>query len=947
MANLPSADISAMRNRLLNDTLGWVCIAGSIGASISLTRALYIGWKPLMALHIAIIAMLWTTWWARDKISYSTRAFILLGTIWLTAFAGVLQLGPAATAGFSVILLGFVAVLFLSTRTAIWLITVNTLCFALLGTAASLHWIEFDLDYSTYSHLPIAWVQTVWGMTSYSVIFAMVGWRMSQELMEHAMTAQNLATIQHKIASNVPGVIYQFLLRRDGSSCFPYYSEGALRVLGLDAEKLKESSTFVFDLIHPDDLANVKRTIESSARNLSTIQESFRIRHPQTGIRWVERNSTPERLPNGDTLWHGYLKDITDVRLAEQRLSATLENTPNVAVQWYDATGKILYWNQASEKFYGWAADEALGKTLDQLIYTKAQADAFLLSLQQISDTHKLTELTECHIVNRSGQERIISTSVFSIPGELTPIFVCMDIDVTEHRQAEQALRTSEAQFRMLLDSSPLPILVKGADEKIVILNQRFTEIFGYALQDISDISQWWALAYPDSDYRKSLAHEWTQGLRVATETHSVFTLESSVTCADGSVRLVESKASVTSDFAVIVYSDLTQKRIAENELIRAMETAEHANRAKSTFLANMSHELRTPLNSIIGFAQMLDMGIPVAVDPSQKQAVSYILGSSRHLYNLINDILDLARIESGKLEISRTVMSLDSVINESIALIETAANNRNIKLKHSHPHDKFIYADAVRVRQILLNFLSNAVKYNRLGGSITITCEEKGRSIRLTISDTGHGIPYAQHALLFKPFQRLGAEHTSIEGTGIGLVICKRLAEAMDGSVGFNSIEGVGSHFWLELPTSLPDQKSATIEKVSNVEISRDVSTTGRVLYIEDNLVNVSVMQHIFIQLPNVELQTADTAEIGLAMMQQNPPNLVLMDINLPGMSGMEALQKIRANPLTAHIRVIAVSAAALPHEVLAGINAGFLDYLTKPFDMTELIRLVKESLK
>ncbi|MFA6310193.1 MAG: PAS domain S-box protein [Sterolibacterium sp.] len=633
----------------------------------------------------------------------------------------------------------------------------------------------------------------------------------------------------------------------------------------------------------------------------------------------------------------------TQTEAINARLTATLEQTPNVAVQWYDRDGRVLYWNCASERIFGWTAAEATGRTLDRLFYTEEQARDYLSLLRHIEKSGEAVGPAEDIARHRDGSPRIVSSTVFTIPGDTAPIFVCMDIDVTESRQLDARLAASEVRFRHLFAAAPVPLCFVNQDGEITDINARFTEVFGYTHEDVPTLNAWWQLAYPDPAYRSWVTDTWNRASAGADEKGSI---EYKVSCKDGTVHtMLISRANLGTDFLASFF-DITERKSTEQAVLAAKEAAEQANRAKSEFLASMSHELRTPLNAIIGFAQMLDMGLLEPLEPSQKEAVDQILGGGRHLLGLIDEVLDLARIEAGKLDIAIAAMALDPAIEEALELSMPLAAARHITLRHACPAGVSIRADAARVRQILLNLLSNAVKYNREGGDVSVACRTDGAIVRITVVDTGPGISEKQRRQLFQPFERLGAERTATEGTGIGLVICKRLAEAMAGRIGVDSEVGVGSRFWLELPLDHSPSHAPAELLAPSAEANVEADIRGRVIYVEDSEVNLTLMRHLFRRLPGVDFVTARDAESGLAMVRESRPDLLLMDINLPGMSGMEALRILRSAPGTAAIPVIAISAAASPGEVRAGLDAGFLAYLTKPFDVAALLSQVRAIL-
>jgi signal transduction histidine kinase/ActR/RegA family two-component response regulator len=400
----------------------------------------------------------------------------------------------------------------------------------------------------------------------------------------------------------------------------------------------------------------------------------------------------------------------------------------------------------------------------------------------------------------------------------------------------------------------------------------------------------------------------------------------------------------------LLIGSDNSVRKRVESELKNAMALADQANLAKSEFLSNMSHELRTPLNAILGFAQLMGSGTP-SPTTAQQRSIDQILKAGWYLLDLINEVLDLALIESGKLSLSLEPISIAEVMRESQAMIEPQAIKRGISV--SFPNldlPCLVSADRTRLKQILINLLSNAIKYNRANGAVHVDCvtTPNGR-LRISIRDTGEGLAPDQIAHLFQPFNRLGQDGRTGEGTGIGLVVSKRLVELMGGLIEAVSTPGVGSVFSIELNLSdEADRAVVDLQPASAVPASGANSAPQcTLLYVEDNPANLMLVEDIVTRRPNLRLLSAHDGAEGIAMARSALPDVILMDIHLPGISGIEALRILREDALTARIPVVALSANAGPRDRSRGMEAGFFAYLTKPINIPEFLESLDLAFK
>ncbi|MCX8521023.1 MAG: ATP-binding protein [Rhodoferax sp.] len=434
---------------------------------------------------------------------------------------------------------------------------------------------------------------------------------------------------------------------------------------------------------------------------------------------------------------------------------------------------------------------------------------------------------------------------------------------------------------------------------------------------------------------------------------------EMSYLCKDGSrlPAIVSTTALHDESGSLIGYlligTDNSARKQVETALSAALHAAETASTAKTDFLSRMSHELRTPLNAILGFAQLLESGSPKPTTV-QQQSLDEILKAGWFLLALINEVLDLALVESGQLVLTNQPIPVDEVLRECETMMEPQALAHGIRMVFPDRENlHYVLADRIRFKQVLINLLMNAIKYNRRGGVVLVDYSvDTARSLRIHIRDSGIGMSVTQLAQLFQPFNRLGRENSGEEGTGIGLLVTKRLVELMGGRIGVESAPGAGSVFWIDLQlTARPQSAGQAPENPDSAApdggaLAASGHSQYTVLYVEDNPANLALVEQIIARRQDVRFLSAADASIGIAFARSHLPDVVLMDIHLPGISGLEAMKILRTDPRTAHIPVIALSANVVPRDIQKGIEAGFMDYITKPIMVQTFTRVLNAAL-
>ncbi len=518
--------------------------------------------------------------------------------------------------------------------------------------------------------------------------------------------------------------------------------------------------------------------------------------------------------------------------------------------------------------------------------------------------------------------------------------------------EVEEARRESEERYRFVAESASDGILTIDQDRTILFANRAAEKIFGLTITDM--VGRPFSMLIPErvrEDHDAALQ----QYLDTVVTSNPEYALQ--IAGSGKGQREIALEISFgeyvknSKHIFTGVIRDVTERKQLEHVLKRAKEDAERANRAKSDFLSRMSHELRTPLNAILGFAQLLEMD---ELDAEQTESVEQILKAGRHLLALVDEVLDIARIEAGRMTLSLEPIEVSEVLNEAWELVRHRAGQSGIQFSGgaNGECDVNVTADRQRLKQVMLNLLSNAVKYNEEGGQVEVTCSRGSTGpnrLRVLVKDTGRGIPEEALSRLFTPFERLGIEHTGIEGTGIGLAVSRGLIEAMDGEIGVESEVGEGSTFWFELPLDPLQARGDEPEAAPVAAAAATEEALGReakVLYIEDNPSNFKLVERVLGRRTGLTLLTSMQGGLGLEMAREHRPDLILLDLHLPDIHGSEVMRRIREDAVISRTPVVIISADVTTNQVKQLLDAGAQAYLPKPLDVQEFLRVVDEIL-
>lgn len=609
--------------------------------------------------------------------------------------------------------------------------------------------------------------------------------------------------------------------------------------------------------------------------------------------------------------------------------------------------GALLQVNQALCDIVGYTASELLSTTMQALIHPNDLADA-RAQMQHVlrGDTPTCEIGTRC--VSKDGHSAWVAAAVSLVRNDAgQPRYFILQIqNITERKHAQDALRHSEARKRAILDTALDAIITLDDMGRIVEFNPaaertfacRHAEASGQPLVDFVVLPA----PYTAQDLVRRLANA---DERLLNTRHALHARRADGTLFPIELIMTRSVENGTPFFTAYV-CDITERKQAEALLLQAKTEAEAANQAKNEFLGRMSHELRTPLNAILGFAQLLDLDS----SPDQRASVAHVLKAGRHLLLLINEVLDIARIEAGRMALSPEPVRVHDLLAEAIDMVQPLALEQQltVQLPPSPVTPLYVLADRQRLKQVLLNLLSNAVKYNHVGGSVMIDYMPIGHErLRIEVRDTGRGIAPNKLPRLWEPFERLGAEHSGVEGTGLGLALSRRLVEAMNGTITATSTLGAGSTFAIEL--QLAEAPLLRLERMGTLPalLVGHGEAAHTVVYVEDNLSNLTLIERILLHRPGIKLLPAMQGRTGLDLVREHRPDLVLLDLHLPDMLGRDVLRTLHADPRTAHIPVVVLSADATLPQIERLLGNGAAAYITKPLDVQHFLQVLDTALQ
>jgi PAS domain S-box-containing protein len=602
-----------------------------------------------------------------------------------------------------------------------------------------------------------------------------------------------------------------------------------------------------------------------------------------------------------------------------------------------DIDGNFILVNPAYRTILGWEPQELIGQSYRGLTHPD--------DLERVASAYEPVDGVVPEVIELEMRERCRDESYRWVTWTVrkdADRYYAVGRDITLRRETMTALAVSLEKSRAIFDAAVDSIIVIDENLRVVEASPSSDSTFAFTREQTEGRM---ALDFVHPEDRGMILEALQRGF----DNDEIMKVRFRGLHTDGRWVMIESRGRVLRDGdgiptgAVIISRDVSESVEAQQALEQAKIEAEQANVAKSEFMSRMSHELRTPLNSVLGFAQILQMELE---SPDELEMIGYIVKSGGYLLELINEVLDISRVESGSIGVTLELVSVEAVVDECLHDVSSDAAVAGVEITNRCEGSSSVRADPLHLKQVLENLLSNAIKFNHRGGTVTLTCEEDDGKVRLSVTDTGPGIAAELHDRLFAPFDRLDADALGIEGTGLGLALSKGLMEAIGGSLGVDSEPGVGSTFWIELPLATTSAKFAEVVPDTAPEPESNAGPAATVLYIEDNIGNVRLLERLMVHRPNIRLITTLQGSLGFELAQQHRPDLILLDVHMPELSGYEVLELLRGNDQTSSIPVVMLSADASHEQIQRFRAAGARDYLTKPLDLQSFLTQLDDYL-
>lgn len=807
------------------------------------------------------------------------------------------------------------------------------------------------------------------------------------DVTDRKMTEQALEDSENKflrIAEHFPGMVYRFVAHSDGSHEFAYVSSQVREIFELEPEAAIGDATNMWNRTHPDDREWLRQEIIASADVLEPFLCEYRLNLPEKGIRWVQSFAQPVRTDAGDVIWDGIVIDQTDRKSADLALQESqaqfhrmTEKIPGMIFKYVlhpDSSHAVLYANSRTKDLFGFSAEAAM-EDVERCMNRIHPNDlpgyqhAMMVSAETLEEFKQ-----ECRIVL---DDRVIWVETTSIPERLDNGDIVWDgvtIDITQRKETELALHESQSQFQRMTENVPGMIcqyrLAPDGTEALSYVSSKCRELFGVEPEEvIQDANQLFASIHPDDvdsfyeTFRKS-----AQTLQPINEEFRVILPEQGLqwrraigqpTAMDGGTTVFDG-----------VVLDITDAKQSELQLRHANDELAAATKIKDQFLANMSHEFRTPLNAILGMVEGLQNGLYGTVNAKQRTGLDVVRQSGKHLLDLINDILDLARIESGQIQLNRAYVDVKSLCESSLQLVTPQAEKKKIRLSLNVPWNlPKLFADEQRIRQVLINLLINSVKFTPDGGAIALMVEHVSSSrcqvedvLRISVIDSGIGIDPNLLDSVFLPFVQVDSSLSRThDGTGLGLSLVKQFIDLHGGTVTVTSQPNAGSCFAIELPfhQSQHTDKASAEERIESDSRPSQLSLTESldaansfnpidpspasptILLAEDND-SVAMSVTWYLEARGYQVHRAIDGEIAISLAKTCNPDFILMDIQMPNLDGLSAIQQLRAMPEIKDTPIVALTGLATEDDYQRCLAAGANDYLSKPYPMEQLIEKI-----